>query len=291
MKYIHILPLFLVLALAACSGKDDSKKGDDPSGGLWEHAAPRVSKVEVSSGGSPVETYEYTYDEKGRMLTLVKTDKISGTVMLDLRYTYPSDNEMRITGKFFPITSNRFITVKYDADARTVVYQGSWDGSWQYTARLDGAGGLKALEMNSDFAAKDGYYSSGMYYNEAYTVSDGTVTTAEMLTDIKAKSSRSTESENNSSLVVNYTPSASADRQNFAAYLMPCDFPVWVACGLPGNKKLIQEITRKTGSIPSPQSTGLSYTQNTSGDIETVTRTDNNAGVAYLERTYRFYYQ
>ena len=81
------------------------------------------------------------------------------------------------------------------------------------------------------------------------------------------------------------------DRQNFAAYLMPDYFPVWIAAGLPGNKKLVTAIGASTGTIPSPETTSIEYSFNSVGDIDTATRTDYNAGKPYLTRTYKFTYK
>ena len=72
---------------------------------------------------------------------------------------------------------------------------------------------------------------------------------------------------------------------------MPDYFPVWIAAGFPGNKKLITGISASTGTIPSPESVTIEYTFNAAGDIETATRTDFNAGTPYLTRTYKFTYK
>ena len=194
MKTFRILALLLSAALAlACNGKEDPENGrKTEKDSFWTHTAPLVSKVEVSSDGTLLETYEYTYDATGRMLTLVKTDRLSGEVLLNLQYTYPSEYRMRSTGKFSPLTSNRFITADYDPNAKTLVYSGSWSGAWKYSTTLDGNGLAAGTACLEDFAAKAGRYSSGMDYSESYATSDGTITAITIGTEIKARSSRAT---------------------------------------------------------------------------------------------------
>lgn len=293
MKAYPLFAILLSAALAwACNGNGDPEKGGKESlSEIWMHAQPLVSKVEISSDGSLIETYEYTYDEKGRMLTLVKTDRISGEEMLNLRYTYPSELEMRATGRFFPLNSNRFISAVYDPKAGTLVYNGSWSGAEKYVITLNGDGLISSTVCQSDFAAQDGYYSSDRYFSEEYSATDGTITTVVTGTDLKAKSQRTTHIANNSALTVAYARAGRDDRQNFAAYLMPRSFPVWIAAGLPGNKTLINGISSKTGNIAAPESTSIDYTFTADGNIDTAIRTDSNAGSPVLVRTYKFYYQ
>lgn len=293
MKSFRILPLLLLAALAlACNGKDDPNNGHGTArDNLWTHKGPLPSKVEVSSDGTLLETYEYTYDATGRILTLVKTDRLSGEVLLNLQYTYPSEQEMRVTGKFAPLGSNRFIKVRYDPQANALTYSGSWSGAWEYVTTLNAGGTAGRTTCLNDFSATGGRYTSGLDYAEEYTVSDGTLTSLTVGTAVNARSSRATRTGSASDLTVEYEASGSDDLQNFAVYLMPCQFPVWVGAGLPGNRKLIRNFSSKTGSIQAPASTTLEYTLNADGSIATATRTDYNAGTAYLVRTYTFSYQ
>ncbi len=292
MKAFPLYALLLSAALAiACNGEDGPNNGGKNSqNDIWAHAKPLVSKVEVSSEGSLIESYEYTYDEQGRILTLVKTDRISGDELLNLRYTYPSENEMRATGRIFPLTSNRYITAIYDPKAGTLVFNGSWADAEKYALTLDSNGLVNRVESQSNFAAKDGSYNSDLYYSEEYSASGGTITTSVIGTDLKAKSRRTTHIASSSALTTAYTYTSQEDRQNLAAYLMPCYFPVWIAAGLPGNQKLIKGISSKTGDNPAPETVSLDYSLNASGDIDTATRTDSNAGTPILVRTYKFYY-
>ena len=300
MKVIHIFLTMLAAVLtASCNGK--GTPGDKTSDGdIWVHAKPLVAKVEVSSEGALIETYEYTYDEKGRMLTLKQTDNLSKTDMLDLQYTYTGENELKISGKFYPISTNRFIDVTYSSTSvasygdvqrvGTLTYTGSWSGAWTYTTCHDENGVAASTECKDAFASKEGYYTSDMVYSEEYSISGGTVVQTVAGTDIKAQSNKATGTANTSSLKTVYTASDKADRQNFAAYLMPCTFPVWVAAGLPGNKQLITGISSYTGDIKSAESTNIDYTFDADGNIDTAVRTDSNAGQPILVRTYKFTY-
>ena len=300
MKAIYILVTMLVAALtASCNGNRNSGN-NTPSGDIWAHSKPLVAKVEVSSDGALIETYEYTYDEKGRILTLKKTDALSKTVMLDLKYSYTGENAVRVQGVFFPISTNRFIDVTYSSmsvasygdgqKVGTLTYSGSWSGAWTYTTYHDENKVATRTECTDKFAAKEGYYTADMVYSEEYDNSGGTVVQAVTGTDIKAQSSKATGTANTSSLKTLYTASDKADRQNFAAYLMPCTFPVWIAAGMPGNKQLISGISSYTGDIKSAESTTIDYTFDSDGNIDTALRTDFNAGEPILVRTYKFKY-
>ena len=133
MKPLYLFATILLATLAAAcngGGEGDGKKTDRQ---IWAHEKPLVAMVEVSSGGSVIETYEYTYDEQGRILTLVKTDKLAREVVLDLNYSYPAENEMKVQGKFFPIATNRYIDVSYNPTSGTLSYKGSWSGAFTLT--------------------------------------------------------------------------------------------------------------------------------------------------------------
>ena len=291
MKSLYIFAAILSLVLtAACNGggENNGKKND---GQIWVHDKPLVAMVEVSSGDNVIETYEYTYDEQGRLLTLVKTNKLSKAVMLDLTYTYTGENEMKVQGKFFPINTNRFIDVSYNPSAGTLSYTGSWSGALSYTTAVDGDGVVTSTFCKSDFASKEGYYTSRMDYSEIYTVAEGTVVESIAGTSIEAQSSKRTRTANESALKTTYTHGNESDRQNFAAYLLPDFFPVWIAAGLPGNKKLITGISSATGTNPAPETTAIEYSFDAAGNIDTAVRTDSNNGQVILERTYKFIYQ
>lgn len=292
-----IFPCLLLTTLlfaVSCGEKQGGGGGKTPSGKTsvaWSLATPHVQKVEVSADGAVIETYEYTYDDQGRIQSFRKTDKVTNTVLLDLAYTYPDDKGMKATGKFYPVSTNRYVSGVLDATERKVTYGGSWTGAWSYVTTFDTGGTATGTATDPEFAAREGQYSAKAHYSEAFTVSGGCITQALMGTSVESRTSQKTSAASSSSLKVSYSYGDREDKQNFAVYLFPCEFPVWVAAGLPGCKKLITGISMASGSVPSPATTQIAYTFDTSGNIDTVTRTDSNAGTAYLVRTYKFYYQ
>ena len=290
MKSLHIVATVLTLLLCTSCNGNGENNGNKTDADIWAHQKPLVAKVEVSSGGGVIESFEYTYDDKDRLLTLVKRDNLSGEVTLDLQYSYPGENQVKIIGIFSPISTKRYIIASYDPKSSSLTYNGSWSGAWTYTTCHDENRIATRTECNTKFASKDGYYTSDMIYSEEYTVSGGTVVQAVAGTDIKAQSSKTTNTANSSVLTTVYTPGDQADRQNFAAYLMPNYFPVWIAAGFPGNKKLIKSIGGATGTIPAPETTTIEYSLNSAGDIDTAVRTDFNAGEPILVLTYKFTY-
>ena len=274
-----------LMLLAGCKDPGDNGGGGDA---LWKHAAPLVDKVEVYAGDFLLETYQYTYDESGRLASLVRTDNAQKTELLNLTCTYGENGTMKAAGKFYPIATNRFITVT--RDSRTVTYTGSWSGALTYTTTVDENGTAVSTAASSNFAAAEGRYVSDMEYSEQYTVKDGCITTAVKGSAVKTQSQRATRAESSSALTVNFTYGNDADRQNFAVYLMDCDFPVWCAAGLPGCKKLITGISYAAGQAGFPVSVKIDYSLNASGDIQTATRTDYNGTETVLVRTYIFSY-
>ena len=294
MRHSIILPSLILLTLAlSCGEKPDGggKTPDEKKGAVWSLPAPLVQKVEVSADGTVIESYEYTYDDQARLLSLKKTDRLSNTVLLDLQYTYPDESGMKATGKFFPITSNRYISAVKDLAQKTVSYGGSWTGAWSYVTGFDAGGTATGTTTDTEYAAQKGRYSSRTQYGEVYTVSGGCISRSVLGTSVRSQTSQATSAASSSSLTVNYSYSDREDKQNFAVYLFPCEFPVWVAAGLPGCKKLVNRISMASGSVASPLSTRIEYSFNPDGRIDTATRTDLNDGETVLVRTYKFFYQ
>ena len=287
-----LCPLTVLAILASCGQKPEN--GTTPQGGgatIWSLPTPLVQKVEVRSDGTLIETYEYTYDDKGRVSSLTKTDCLQQEKMLELSYSYPDETGMKAAGKFYPVTSSRYITAVRNTGERTVSYSGSWTGAWSYVTSYDAGGTALATATDLDFKAQEGWYSAKTHYGEAYTVSGGCISRVDYGTEIEAQTKRKTRSSSSSELTVSYTYSDKEDRQNFAVYLFPCEFPVWYAAGLPGCKKLITGISTARGTVSYPATTRISYTFTADGNIDTATRTDYNASEPTLVRTYKFTYQ
>ena len=293
MRHTLLPSLILLTLILSCGEKPNGggKTPDEKISAAWSLSSPLVQKVEVSADGSVIERYEYGYDDLGRILTLRKTDCLSNTVLLDLQYTYPDENGMKASGKFFPITSNRYITAVKDVAQKTVSYAGSWTGAWSYVTGFDAGGTATGTTTDTEFAAQKGQYSSRTQYGETYTVSGGCISRSVIGTSVRSQTSQATSAAASTALTVDYSYSGQEDKQNFAVYLFPCEFPVWVAAGLPGCKKLVNRISMSSGSVPSPVSTRIEYSLNTDGNIDTAIRTDLNNDETVLVRTYKFFYQ
>ena len=285
--------LMIPAILASCGEKPEG--GNTPEGGgrqtPWSLPSPLVQKVEVRSDGTLIESYEYTYDDQGRVSSLTRTDQLRKEKLLELNYSYPDGTGMKAAGKFYPVTSNRFITAVRNTADHTVSYNGSWTDAWSYVTRYDADGTALSTATDPDFNAKGGQYSVQAHLGEQYAVSGGCITQAAYGADIRAKTQRRTRSVSDSELTVSYTYSDREDRVNFAVYLFPCEFPVWYAAGLPGCKKLITGISAARGTVTYPATTRIDYSFTTDGNIDTAIRTDYNAGEPILVRTYKFFYQ
>lgn len=283
--------LMILAALASCGEKPEGGKTPQEGGAtIWSLPTPHVQKVEVRSDGTLIETYEYAYDDKGRVISLTRTDQLKKEKLLELSYSYPDETGMKATGKFYPVSSNRFITAVRNTAEHTVSYNGSWTDAWSYVTQYDVNGTALSTVTDLDFNAKGGQYSAQTHLGELYTVSGGCITRAAYGAEIKAKTQRRTHSVSETELTVSYNYSDKEDRQNFAVYLFPCEFPVWYAAGLPGCKKLITGISTARGSVQYPATTKIDYTFNPDGNIDTATRTDYNAGEPILVRTYKLTY-
>ena len=283
-------PLLLLAILSACGEKPENNNTNQDSQSAWSLSGPKVQKVEVSSDGTPLETYAYTYDAQGRLSSLVKTDQLHQETILDLKYSYPDETGMKAIGKFYPVTSSRYITAVRNEGEKTLSYTGSWKGAWSYVTRYDAGGTALATVNDIDFKAQEGWYSAKTHFGAASSVSGGCITRAEYGAEIEAQTRRKTRSSSSTELTVSYSYSDKEDRQNFAVYLFPCDFPVWVAAGLPGCKTLITGISSARGSVQYPSTTKIDYAFNPDGSIDIATRTDYNGSESILVRTYKFSY-
>lgn len=295
MKRKVFMTVLGVLALAgAVSCNNKGKEGNDPkedsSASLWKMKNYPIEKVEVYSGETLLETFSFTYDKNGCVSTLVRTDNIKGTTLLNLTYSYSGEGDMTYTGKYYAIASDRTVHASLDASKRTVTWKGDWSGAWPCTLSYGSDGTILKTEADLDYTSAEGYYSSSTTYQEQYTASGGDVKKVLTGTDIATKTSRPTTSASSSDLEINYTYTNKVDNQNFGVFLMNGDFPIWFAKELPGCKHLISGMSMKRGELTLPQSFTVDYTLNIDGDIETATRTDYNAGEAVLVRTYKFTY-
>lgn len=294
MKLMNTFLTFALCALLLSCGENKNNGKDQGGDGVWVHKEPRVARVEVSSSETLLETYEFSYDNTGRITTLVKTDNMSKAVLLDLQYTYPSENKMHIQGKFYPIATNRFIDVDYDWNYRTFTYSGSWSTGWTYTTRCNEDDIVSETTAEVNFAASGGQYTSKTHYEEGYAVKDGTIYRIKIGSEVDAQSAHTTRTSNSQYLVYDLEYTNLADNQNFMLYIVPCNFPVWAASNLPGCKRLPKSVrigSGDKGDVTYPESYTFEYEINASGDLETAVRTDYNGVDVVLVRTYKFIYQ
>ncbi len=265
-------------------GKDDSQKTSSP----WVlSTSRRLSSVEVYSGSALIESYKISYDGSGRVSTLLAANELSGETLYDLSYSYSSDSEASIEGKYFGTSSTRTITAT--ADSVNLVSKGDWGDAWNFTTKYDKAGTVLSVTSSPSFSF-NGYYSSSLAYAEEYSLSSGNAAEVKMGTSINASSDKGTATRSSYDVTYNYEYSDSPDRQNFAVFLMPCQFPVWYAKGLPGNANLLTGMSMKLGSIEGQVSFTVDYELDSEGNISTATRTDYAGTDVLMTRTYRLTY-
>lgn len=300
------LAALLAVSLASCGGEtttpntpgtttDDNKKDntDDNGGGSvsvspWVlSASKRLSGVEVSCNGTPLEEYAFSYDNSGRLSSLVKKDKVSGETLYDLSYGYSGDAQASIAGKYFGTGSERTITAT--AAPGELSYKGDWADAWGYTAKYDTSGVILSLGATPSFSA-NGYYSSSADYAERYEVSSGNVLSATTGTTIDARSDKGTSTHSTYDVSYIYEYSDKADRQNFAVFLMPCQFPVWYATGFPGNRNLLSGMSMKLGSIEGQMSFTVDYELDTEGNIVSATQTMYAGKETLMTKTFTLSY-
>lgn len=288
----HSILIFLIITpfLLSCGENGGGGQHNGTTAEDFSFASPLVSKIEVSSGGTLIETYEFSYDDKARLSSLTHTDCLQKNKLLALDYSY-TGSEMTASGTFYPLSSKRFISATLDKEQKTLSYKGSWSGALSYVTSFDGGGTATATVSDSDFSAKDGQYSSATRYSETYSVTSGCISTATMGNEIEARSSKRTKTTSVAAFSYSYSYSGNDDKQNFSAFLIPCNFPVWYAAGLPGCKKLITGISSARGGVASAATTTIKYGLTPEGNIDTAVRTDLNDGQEILVRTYKFYYQ
>ena len=272
------------------SGEGSGDGGNDnPSTSLWKMETDRLSKVEVVSGGSIIETYEFKYDDYSRLTSLIKRDLVGGNKLLDLKYSYKDDSKVEISGIYYPLAAERSTTAVIDADSRSVSYTGNWKGAWTFTTAYDGDGTVLSTEVSDNYAAGS-YYSADVKYSEEYEVVSRDVRSVRMSVSTSVDTQVNTNVSNSNELKVEYTYSDKYDDCNFNVFLMNCEFPVWFAKGLPGCLHLISGMTASHAGVASPVSFKMSYTFNSSNQLKMAVRKDYEGSNLVLEKTYRLYY-
>lgn len=288
-RAIHYFCVFAAFCLTACGNKPSSEGTAEKS--AWLMSNYPVARVDVSTPtGTLLESFEYTYDDLGRMASLTRKDCQRNRVLLKLDYTYPSATEMRIRGTYAPVSGERTLIATADPAKGTISYSGAWKDAWRYDVTRDPEGVLTGVTMQRDFKSKEGYYSSETSYREMCSVRGGCIETWTSATEVSSKSRKTSSSKSSSAVNRTYTYLDHEDTMNFGLYLTDGEFPVWAAAQLPGCSKLISGMTMKTGSVSGPVSFKVDYTFNIDGDVETATRTDYNGTSPVLVRVYTVTY-
>jgi len=295
MKKLNSILLFTILLLSSCGGEkgtsDQPKKPDDnPDESLWKSDLYLPLEVSVFSNNELVEAYTIGLDKTNRVESLVRRDNILSKDLLNLKYSYSGISDLSVEGIFFFSSTAKTVNATIDKEKGTLKYKGEWDNAWAFEASYDDNGTVLSTTSSLEFSPSTGQYSCSGSYHERYTVTDGNITVAAIGTEMTSQSSKLTESSNATEITVEYTYSDKPDNQNFGLFLMNCDFPIWLAKGLPGNRNLITGMKMKHGNITLPESFTVEYTFDDNGDILTATRTDYNETTAVLKRVYKLSY-
>jgi len=299
MKNINTILAAAMVALTmvmstSCADKKGKEEGGDtnPSGSMWIMGNDLISKVEVLTNTTVIETYEFTYDQYSRVTSLVKRDLLGQSKLLDMKYTYKGENEMNIDGLYYMMTSSKKTKAVIDPDANSVTYVGDWVGAWTYTTTYNDNNTVLSTEAGMHYASTGSYYESDVTYNEKYDVdSYSDVASVVIGTNTSSKSSTyNSRSEASSSAIIEYTYSGNADNCNFNVFLVNCEFPVWFAKELPGCTHLIKSMKARCGDVVSPTSFTMEYKLNDDGQVIEAIRKDYEDKNPVLQRTYRITY-
>lgn len=259
----------------------------DPSS-LWVMENDPVEQVKVYAGTKLLETYKYEYDDMNRLTRLVRRDETSASTLMDLTYRYEGALDVVIEGTF-GTASKRAIYASVDEDDWNLTYKGNWDGAMDYALSMD-EGTPSSVVTGYDFSAPQGWYSSRIVSRTKYDGKNGDISSSVTTTDIKTSTDKKTGADNSSRVTCRYTYSDREDLQNFAAYLIPCNFAVWYAKELPKCRHLITGMTMYRGNVLLPESFSVEYEFNDNGSIKSATRTDLCSGKAVAVRKYVFSY-
>lgn len=268
------------------TGGNIEPAGDNPH---WIMKNDLVEKVSVYSGDKIVETFSYEYDEMDRTARLVRTDKTTGVIMMDISYSYDDAGGMTLSGKW-GTGAKRTMYASLAEDDSSMSFKGSWNDALEYTVSLDTEGLPAASGFKYGFRSGNDEYSSDIMNSQSFRIDGEDISSIVMSTGIRTSAGKTTGAEASSGLEISYTYSEMEDVQNFNVYLVPCEFPVWYAKELPGCRHLITGMTMKRGNVILPSSFTVSYTFNDNGSIKTATRTDFSRGAPVVERVYSFSY-
>lgn len=290
---IHII-LLAVAVFAGCSRNEGP--GSDRT---LSPAVFPVDSIAVTSNNQLVETYSFAYDDKGRLVSLVRMDMISGKELMKLSYVYDGGSSVTVSGRMDGRTGTSTLKVSHSPDR--VSWENDGVNAWLYSTSVGDGGLAECTETLVSFGSNAGHYKSSTTIRESYTSEGGDIVSVGTGTSIESKALKAVFGEgkngfkpvsltSGSTLVTSYKYSAETDRQNFNSFLFDCSFPVWYAEGLPGCEHLISDISMSAGSVTVPQTQHLDYTTDPDGNIQTAVRSWTSDGEVYLRLKYEFHY-
>jgi len=286
-EYMLFLTLLVSVIVSSCNSGE--KKGPEPEseadGPAWKLDGPLPSRVEVLRGKTLLETFEFAYDENDHLISLVKKNIPDEKLLLDLKYSYSGENDMTVSGTFYPAAKTMVATI----DANTLSY--GFSGGLRYEISFDRDGSLSTLQTSDSFVSEGGQYSRKVKYLEKYLFDGGNCSVVSVSNDCEALSSKINGTVFASSLEYVFTYLDEPDKQNFAAFLMGCEFPVWYAAGLPANAKLVCGMKMKCGGVDGVISWTIDYDLDDEGNIISAIKTDYIDGEEILSKTFDFYYR
>ncbi|MCQ2184264.1 MAG: hypothetical protein MJY62_02510 [Bacteroidales bacterium] len=286
LKYSIICAAVLV-ALTACKN-GGGNPADDHDGSLWHSSVVYPASVEVYAGKTLVMSDEYTVDQTGLLASMVRTDHSLNKQLLNLTYSYSGKENVVIAGTFYGAGKKSITASCKDG---VVTYQS--DGNMPLLVRTT-FDTETSLAQNTEFqnTGEDTHYSAQTTYSETYVDNGGDIEKVEIATvsDGQGKDVNPTYVSTSSSVDYEYTYSDDLDLNNFNAYLMPCNFPVWYAKSLPGSKHLITGMKVSHDGREYGVSFTVEYDLDSDGNVLTAVRTDYCGTTVALERTYTLIY-
>lgn len=246
MKKTFYLIMVSMLTLASCGEHHPAPEPPKPSDkSLWIQQNDPVETISVYCGKTLVQTYEFEYDKSNLLTHMTRIDKSTGAKILDIDYTYDGINDMTASG--FYLNTNKTIMASYKSDGDILDYEASGEAPASYSISMDSDNLPCLYKCTSAYDCAK--YSAQSGRRAVFTTSGGDIMSMKIISDNSTETSALTKSSSNSDIEYTFTYSDKEDLQNFAAYLLPCELPLWVAAELPGCKHLITGMTCKRGNV------------------------------------------
>lgn len=286
MKKTIIISLAAVLLCASCKPKqpvnpNPPAPADDS---CWEMRNDPIECIKVYNGKTLVQTFNFEYNEKDMLTSMTRVDEQLKIKLMDIKYSYEGKTGMKASGKFYNTT--KAISADFNEDRDNLSYGLEHGISYSLSLDSDDMPGL----CKGSYAYDGKAYSSKRDEKIIYSTKGGNIESLKIGTEASTDTRTKTGSVTSGAVEYVYTYSDKLDLQNFAAYLMPCEMPVWVPAELPGCKNLITGMSCKVGGVALPESFTVSYVLNDNGSIRSATRTDFSRGREISTLRYEFSY-